>query len=420
MIPPHQLLVLSADTPAELEAAAERLRTELAQAPVSVIATRLRHQAGDARLRRFILCTSAADAITALDRPRRNNTMTAEVERPAPPVVFLFPGGGAQFAGMAADIYAASPVFREHVDRCVTLFGEHLGLDVRTAFDPDARLEDPPLGLAALFTAEYALAEFWQSLGVRPAAVIGHSLGEYSAAVVAGVLRLADAAVLVAVRARLLAGLPAGAMLGVELAEENVRSMLAGTELSIAAINAPKRCVVSGPAEHIAALGAELARQSIGARRLHISTAAHSGLVDSVLEEFGRAAAAIRPRPPRLPYISNVTGRWLSPDEASDPRYWQRHLRAPVRFADGLATILREVDTPVLLEVGPGTSLAGLVQQNDPAASLISSLRHPLDARTDAAALVRAVGDLWLAGVPIGWKSVQTGTAEVGTGDGRR
>lgn len=413
MISPWQLLVLSAGTREGLDEAAAGLRTELTRTSLAATAARLRREARHSRFRRFVLCADTGGALAALDRPRRAATMTAEVApAAAPSVVFLFPGGGAQFPGMAADVYAADPVFRDHVDRCAALFQERLGLDVRSALDETADLDDPRLGLAALFTVECALACFWRSLGVRPAAVLGHSLGEYAAAVLAGVLSLRDAAALVAVRARLLAGLPAGAMIGVELAEEDVRPLIAGTGLSIAAVNAPRRCVVSGPDESIAALDRELNAGGVGTRRVHVATAAHSALVDAVLEEFGRAVVAVRPRPPLVTYVSNMTGRRLSADEATDPRYWQRHLRAPVRFAEGLAGVLHGTGSPVLLEVGPGTSLANLVRQNDTAVRLVSSLRHPLDQRPDAAALTRAVGELWLAGVPIDWTALDHRPAE--------
>lgn len=412
MISPWQLLVLSADTLDELEAASSGLCAELEHAPVPAVAARLRRDVRDARFRRFVVGADGAEVIAALRRPRKAITMTAEVRRDCPPpVAFLFPGAGAQFAGMAADIYAASPLFRDRVDECAALFSEQLGLDVRAAFVQDTDVNDPRMAFTALFTVEYALTEFWRSLGVRPQAVIGHSMGEYTAAVVAGVLSLRDAAALVSVRARLLAGLPAGAMLGVELPEQDVRSIIAETELSIAAINAPLRCVVSGPAGQIDTLERGLAEREVKSRRVRIATAAHSVLVDAVLDEFGQAAAATSPRPPALTYVSNVTGRRLGPDEATDRRYWQRHLRQPVRFAEGLATVIGDGDPPVLLEVGPGTSLADLVRQNEPSAELISSLRHPRSQRTDAASLARATGELWLAGTRIDWAAVEAHAA---------
>jgi acyl transferase domain-containing protein len=247
---------------------------------------------------------------------------------------------------------------------------------------------------------EYALAGLWMSLGVRPAMMIGHSMGEYVAAALAGVMSLPDATRLVAHRARLMGDLPAGSMLIVAAPEPVVRELL--TEgVSLAAINAPSQVVVSGPTELVDQVEAALTERDLGVRRLRFGASAHSVLIEAILPEFAELVATVATAKPHVPCISNLTGTWLTGDQAMDPGYWVRHLRAPVRFADGVATVLA-TGPVVLLEVGPGTTLTTLGRQNG-AAATIASLRHPLDPRPDAAALATAAAELWLAGVPVDW-----------------
>jgi acyl transferase domain-containing protein len=261
------------------------------------------------------------------------------------------------------------------------------------------------LGLCALFVSEHALAQLWLSLGVRPAALIGHSLGEYTAAVLAGVLTLEDALALVGARARLLERLPRSAMLSVGLSEEDVTPLL-GPGLSLAAVNGPAQAVVSGDVEAVERLHERLSGLGVRVRRLRLSTAGHSSLVDAIAGEFAEATHGISVDRPSIPCISNVTGTWLTDDEALDPSYWVRHLRATVRFGDGVAALLTRAR--IVLEVGPGTTLSTLVRQAASAvgpATTISTLGHPLDATPEAAALAAAAGELWLAGAEVDWEA---------------
>ena len=319
-------------------------------------------------------------------------------------VAFAFPGGGAQHPGMVGGLYALSPVVRTEVDRCAGL----LDVDVRRALDPatsPGELEQPVLGLCALFVAEYALAQLWLSLGVRPDALIGHSLGEYTAAVVAGVLTLEDALSLVAARARLFERLPPSAMLSVGLSEDEVTPLL-GPGLSLAAINGPAQAVVSGDVEAVERLHEHLAERGVRVRRLRLSTAGHSSLVEAIAGEFAEATRRISADRPSIPCISNVTGTWLADEEALDPSYWVRHLRAPVRFGDGVAALLSRAR--IVLEVGPGTTLSTLVRQAGGSATTISTLGHPLDATPEPAALAADAGELWLAGAEVDWHAFAT------------
>jgi len=410
LIRPWYLIPLAGGSADELDAAASQLSSRLITGAATIAEVTAEYQrAGPAgRYRRCLLGRNAAELLSAIERPRRSSVMTARTDDDARrPVVFMFPGGGAQHAHMAADLYANAGAFRREAELCAKLFEERLGLDALavTRAEPGTGVEDLCLELASLFTVEYALARFWLSLGVQPAALLGHSLGEYVAATIAEAIALPDAVALVSARATLLAGLPPGAMISVEASEHEITAFT-GDGLSVAAVNGPRRCVVSGPRQSVAELEARLAASGIRVQRLRILGAGHSAMTDGVLEEFASFAAGIHPEPGRIPRISNVSGTWLTAAEAADPLYWKRHLRAPVRFADGLRTVLDDHKNAVFLEVGPGTSLSTLTRQNEPSASVVSSLPHPLDPASDAAIITRAAGQLWLAGAGIDWTSV--------------
>ncbi|HSS47481.1 MAG TPA: AMP-binding protein, partial [Thermoanaerobaculia bacterium] len=325
------------------------------------------------------------------------------------PVAFLFPGQGAQYVGMGKDLYDAEPAFRNAIDQCARLLQLHLGLDLRTVLYPSAdadpaagaaRLEQTALAQPAVFAVEYALAELLREWGIRPAAMLGHSIGEYVAACLAGVFSLQDALALVAARGRLMQSLPAGAMLVVPRPEEETRRRLAGG-LALAAVNGPSFSVVSGPSEEIDALAGSLAAEGIEGRRLHTSHAFHSAMMDPILEAFGQEVAKVRLSAPRIPYVSNLTGTGITAAQATDPAYWVRHLRETVRFADGAAELLQD-RSRVLLEVGPGRTLASFVRAASPERTALTTLRHPTDAE-GGEPLAHALGRLWLAGVRVDW-----------------
>jgi acyl transferase domain-containing protein len=404
---PHVLL-LSGETPEELENMTSEVATELERGRddgLDELAARLSRLDHPRAHRRVVVAADAEAAAQALRSGDPQAVRTAPRPADGGGVAFAFPGGGAQHPGMVGRLYGLSPVVRAEVDRCAEL----LDVDVRRALDPatsPSELEQPVLGLCALFVAEHALAQLWLSLGVRPAALIGHSLGEYTAAVLAGVLTLEDALSLVAARARLFERLPPSAMLSVGLSEEEVTPLL-GPGLSLAAINGPAQAVVSGDVEAVERLHEHLGERGVRVRRLRLSTAGHSSLVDAIEGEFAEVTRRVSAGRPSLPCISNVTGTWLADDEALDPSYWVRHLRATVRFGDGVATLLTRAR--IVLEVGPGTTLSTLVRQTAAGAAgpatTISTLGHPLDATPEPAAFATAAGELWLAGVEVDWEA---------------
>jgi thioesterase domain-containing protein/malonyl CoA-acyl carrier protein transacylase/acyl carrier protein len=325
-------------------------------------------------------------------------------------VAFLFPGQGAQHIGMAEELYAEEPVFREAVDEACKILRPELGLDLREAlYGGGPGLDETALAQPALFAVEHALARLWMSWGVKPEAMLGHSVGEYVAACLAGVFSLEDALRLVAARGRLMQEQPPGAMLAVPLPESQL--VLEGS-LSLAAVNAPASCVVSGTAEDIRAFRESLGErfgEELDCRILHTSHAFHSAMMDPVLEPFARLLRGMELRPPRIPFVSNRTGTWITADEAVSPEYWAGHLRNTVRFADGLSTLLGQGRRTALLEVGPGGTLGTLAGQHPDrkAADLVArSLRRPKEDQRDLEVLLGALGRLWLAGADIDWSAV--------------
>jgi phthiocerol/phenolphthiocerol synthesis type-I polyketide synthase E len=359
---------------------------------------------------------------------------TGAADESSPSVAFLFPGLGDHYPGMARGLYDAEPVFRAEVDRCAEILRPHLGLDLREVLfagggrrgprvggmdlrrmlgrapgdDPAAeRLNRTEIAQPAVFVVGYALARLWMSWGVRPEAVIGHSLGEYVAACVAGVLSLEDALAVVAARARIIGELPAGAMLAVPMDADDVRPRLADG-LAVATVNAPGLTVVAGPVDAVDALEARLTADGIAARRLPTTHAFHSPMLEPAADRLAEAFAGVRLSPPRIPMVSNLTGTWLTEAEATDPTYWTRHMLGTVRFSDGVRTLL-EAPGRVLLEVGPGQTLGAFVRQRADAAEaqvpVIGSMRYAYDRRDDQAVLLDALGRLWLAGVAPDWKA---------------
>ncbi|MCA9973502.1 MAG: acyltransferase domain-containing protein, partial [Anaerolineales bacterium] len=270
-----------------------------------------------------------------------------------------------------------------------------------------ARLQQTDMTQPALFVMEYALAQLYLAWGIRPQAMIGHSIGEYAAACLAGVFTLEEALALVAARGRLMQQMPPGSMLVVPLPEAAVRPYLTAG-LSVAVINGPEYSVISGPDEAIDDLQARLAADDVNGRRLHTSHAFHSSMMAGAVDPFAAQAARVRLQPPQIPFLSNVSGTWITDDEATDPNYWARHIRETVRFGAGLDVLLTDPAT-VLLEVGPGQVLSSLAEQHParlPQQVILSSIRHPRQARDDVDFLLTTLGRLWLAGVRPDWAAL--------------
>ena len=403
-----QLLPLSARTPEALEAAAGRLAAHLADRPEDLADVAFTLQMGRRAFehRRFAVCRGHGDAPAALRHGPGRRRMAG-----TPSIAFLFPGQGAQRAGAGSEIYAREPLFRSEVDRACEILRPALGFDLREALfsGSDERLRPTAVAQPALFVLEHALAGLWISWGIMPAALLGHSLGEYTAACLAGVFELEDALGLVAARGALMQSLPPGAMLAVPLPEEELAGQL-GPDLSLAAVNAPGRCVASGPEAAVMDLEERLRERGISARRLATSHAFHSAMMEPILEAFAEKVRAANPRPPRIPFLSNLTGDWITEAEATDPGYWTRHLRETVRFAAGVKRLAEE-PRRLFLEAGPGDSLTRLARQVlGPFAGREAAFASlPGGDAPEPAALLDAAGRLWLTGSRLDWPALHGG-----------
>lgn len=410
---PIHVFPLSARTPAALTAGAERLAGYLEQHPeedLDDVAYTLACRRRAFEYRQSVVFRDRPAAVAALRRLGAADCVPSGDERA--PVAFLFPGQGAQYVTMARELYYTEPVFEREIDRCAELFAVHIGDDLRTllfapAREADlaaARLEQTAITQPALFTVEYALAVLWQSWGLRPRAMAGHSIGEYVAATVAGVFSLEDAVRLVAVRGSLVQAMPTGAMLAVFLPESEAGTWLTD-DLSLAAVNSTRMCVISGPAPAVSALADRLAGAGIDCRRLHTSHAFHSRDMDGAVEPFVAQARTVTMRPPRIPFLSGVTGTWITNEQATSPEYWGRQLREPVRFDDILTELLGDPRL-LLLEVGPGDTLGSFARRHrgwQEGRTLVGSLPHPRDRRDDAEYAKLALTTLWRAGAPVDW-----------------
>ncbi len=403
-----QVLVVSARSPEALDTACDNLAAWLDRHPDQLTEAAWTLQTGRRgfSFRRGFAVLSAASAPATL-RQREPATEA----RPGLPVVFLFPGQGAQHLGMGAETYAAEAVFRSAFDECANLFLPHTGFDLRefliTTGDTGAKrglLNDTRLTQPALFAVEYALALLLKSWGLQPAGMLGHSIGEYVAATLAGTFSLTDATRIVAARARIMGACEPGAMLAVSLSAEEVASRLPAT-LDIAAVNSPALTVVSGPAEEIQIFAATLESSGTGARLLHTSHAFHSRMMKPAHAEFRAAWDGITLGEPETPWISNLSGAPVTAAEATSPEYWVRHLRGTVSFAEGLAT-LRAAGPCLFVECGPGTSLSSLVRRHPGLQDCANIPLFPPSKNSgegERLALLDGVGKLWSAGVDIAW-----------------
>lgn len=412
------LLVLSAKTQAALGAAATNLSSYLRRHPhlnLADVTYTLQMGRSEFHYRHTILCKNLENAVQALAAADIGTQRLLSDDMRT--VVFLFPGQGTQQIWMAQEVYRSEPLFRQTFDRCCELLKPHLNLDLRQIVYPSEgeaefasqQLEQTALAQPALFVVEYALAQLWISWGVRPAAMLGHSVGEYVAACLAGVFSLEEALALVSVRGRLMQQLPPGDMLSIALSPSDVRPMLT-SDLALAAHNAPELCVVAGAPTAIDDLKERLQQAGIAYTPLHTSHAFHSPMMQPILADFREQVNRINLQAPQIPYLSNLTGAWITSEAATNSDYWAAHLRQPVRFAEGMQTLLAD-PRRILLEVGPGQTLTILAKRNATTsnAPILPSLRRSGAAQSDTEVLFTALGQLWLQGVTVDWTGVNQG-----------
>ncbi|MBW4556586.1 MAG: SDR family NAD(P)-dependent oxidoreductase [Trichormus sp. ATA11-4-KO1] len=405
------LLCLSAKTDSALETATANLANHLQLHPeldLADVAYTLQVGRAEFNHRRVLVCQDTEDAANALQLPDHHRILTRCVDSGDHSIVFMFPGQGAQYVDMGKELYQTEPIFQEQIDLCCELLQPHLGLDLRSVIYPTEselqaaaeKLQQTAITQPALFVVEYALAKLWMSWGISPSTMIGHSIGEYVAACLAGVFSLEDALALVAIRGRLMQQLPVGAMLSVAKSAAEMKNLL-NENLSLAASNAPALCVVSGTHAAIDTIHQQLTALDVECRRLRTSHAFHSEMMEPIMEPFIKEVKKVKLNPPQIPLISNVTGTWITAEQATNPHYWGTHLRQTVEFTAGISTLLQEPNR-ILLEVGPGRSLCTLAQKHSDVVGLCS-LRHPQEKQSDVAFLLTTLGKLWLYGVQIEW-----------------
>ncbi len=415
---PYHLFPVSARSDTAVSAACEQLAAHLEDHPEldpADVATTLQTGRGVFDHRHFVVAPDVAAAATTL-RENAPRALRGRSKATSARVAFLFPGQGAQYPGMGADLYEREPVYRDAIDRCAELLRDDLGRDVRALLhatdDPDAEeaLRQTEVAQPAIFAVEWALAELWSSLAIEPVAMLGHSIGELVAATRAGVFSLEDGLRTVAARGRLMQECLPGAMLALPLGREEVAALTNGS-VAIAASNSPQSCVVSGPADAIEAVREQLGATGVEGRLLVTSHAFHSALVEPAMGPFAQVVGQVERRPPAIPYLSNLTGDWVTAEQACDPQYWAAHLRSEVRFSAALSTLVADRDT-LLLEVGPGQVLTTFARQHVADADgnpCVQSMRHPHQKVDDQAFLLAALGGVWAGGVNVDWGALRNG-----------
>ncbi|GCE13512.1 type I polyketide synthase [Tengunoibacter tsumagoiensis] len=414
--PASQLLLLSAKSATELEQMTTNLMSHLVARPdqeLADIAATLQLGRRELAHRRFLVAQNRQQLFEGGER-----WISGEQHRQNQGVVFLFPGQGNLSVGLSAGLYRTELIFRQTVDTCADLLRPYLKLDIRTLLYPEpgqeqqaeASLQETAFAQPVQFVLSYALAQLWQSWGIQPQAMLGHSLGEYVAACLAGVFTCEEALQIIAYRGALMQKMPIGSMISVALSEEAVRARLVpGVE--IAALNGAELTVVTGPRELVSAWQEQLSADGITYRPLRVTRAFHSALLDPIIPEFVAALRGIALRAPQIPYLSNVSGTWITASQATDPAYWGAQLRQPVQFIQGLH-VLQSLPSGAWLEVGPGASLSGLARRyqqtakQDQTFTVVASMPHPKDRRSEDLVLLEAVGHLWLAGVLLNWDAL--------------
>ncbi len=412
-----QLFLLSAKSKTSLDTMTENLRAWFEAHPEANLADAaytLQVGRRPFKHRRLIVGGSHGEVIEAIANKDTNLIGTRELHEAAPGVVFMFPGQGSQYVNMGRDLCESEPVFKQHFDRCCELFSREFGTDLKAIIFPKVgeeekaaeQLKQTIYTQASLFTMHYSLAKLWMHWGITPDAMMGHSIGEFAAACLAGVFSLEDAVKLVANRGRMMQELPGGSMLSVRAAEEDVLKKLpAGC--SIAANNGPQLCVASGPHEAIAKLQGELEKDGITCKLLVTSHAFHSPMMDAIVEPYRKVVEGVKLSAPRIPIVSTVTADWLKDDEATSPKYWSDHLRATVRFAQAVKFAWSDADR-VMLEVGPRTTATTLARQQSADTKkqvAVPSLGDSAGNGNELTQLLKAVGGLWQSGVLIDWNS---------------
>ncbi|MFC6584917.1 acyltransferase domain-containing protein [Sulfitobacter aestuariivivens] len=409
MISAHSKAALEANT----AALAAHLRAHPEQ-PLADVAYTLKEGRRAFAHRRVVVAESHAEAADLLEAADTRRVFTHEALGADPDVVFMFPGGGAQYAGMARDLYTTEPVFADWMDRGIAHLQPQLTYDIRALWLPeagqsgaaDAALKQPSVQLPLIAITEYALARLWLSWGVTPAAMVGHSMGENVAACLAGVMRFEDLIDLVLLRGQLFDEVPAGGMLSISASMDQIAPLL-GDDLDIASINAPELIAVSGPQAALDAMQRRLEAAEIDSQRVAIDIAAHSRMLEGILDRYRAFLATLDLQAPKMTFVSNRSGATITAEEATDPDYWVGQLRNTVHFAECIKT-LSAASPRVFLEVGPGKALSALASMNPGVrpGQVMSTLRHPEQDVADDVYFMSVIARLWACGCAADWSQI--------------
>lgn len=416
----HELLTFSAKTASALDQMKANMAAFLEAHPQ----TSLSHVAHTLQLGRnrfphseFVVARDTTHAVELLGKQKASQRQHTQANHYLE-TVFMFPGQGSQYLNMAAELYDALPQFQVLLDQAFKQATSVMALDPKALLfatagsfsDRASKLTQTQYAQPLLFLVEYSLAKLWMQWGLRPKAMIGHSLGELTAGCIAGVMTFEDALMVVIERGRLMQSMKPGSMVSVALSEPEVEKLLSGG-LTLAAVNSKNRCTVSGPGAEIDALLESCKTQDLVAHRLHTSHAFHSAMMDPMLDDFVAVFDQIKLAPAQIPFISCVTGTWIQPEQATNPQYWADQLRSTVQFKKGLATLLDRPQT-AFLEVGPGTSLCKLWRQEAGPNTVHLPLHSLPDANSDqpdSAVLFESLGHMWLHHAPVSWEKVHAG-----------
>ncbi|MCP4149154.1 MAG: acyltransferase domain-containing protein, partial [bacterium] len=376
--------------------------------------------------RRVVTASTATEIIEAIAAPGSEKVLTYTAGGEKLAVVFMFPGQGSQYTGMGRELYETEPHIRETMDRCFKILEPLMGINLKEILYPGVAdtgnkrpegdegdeknnaINKTAVAQPLIFVMEYAISRLLMHWGIKPYAMVGHSIGEYAAASIAGVLSLEDALNVVVERGRLMQQVPPGSMLGLQITREELNPLLEHNPgISPAADNGPGNITVSGTHEAVHDFEKQLKEKGYKYRRLHTSHAFHSAMMDPVLKPFEEKMKTVALKKPAIPYISNVTGTWITPAETTAPAYWAKHLRNPVRFSEGVKTLLAKKKT-LYIEVGPGRALSTFVKaQMDVTRGdqVVNTMRHPREDLSDTAYIHREIGRMWLFGKEINWQT---------------
>ena len=415
----HRLILLSAKTLSALEKMTKNLASHLREnhnLDLADVAYTLQVGRMAFMHRKICVCSTLEQASNALSSLDSGDLYSFTTTYGNKNIVFMFPGQGAQYVNMGIDLYKTESIFREEIDRCFDILEKAMGCNIKNILYPgissahhsnglnQTEINQTKMAQPLIFIFEYALAKLLMKWGITPHAMIGHSIGEYTAACLSGVFSLEEALSIVVTRGKLMQQMPGGSMLSVSLPESKVKSLLS-QDICLAAVNSASLCVVSGTHEAIEIFAKKIKKEGYQYKLLKTSHAFHSFMMDPLLKEFEIKVGQLKFNKPRIPYISNVSGNWITFDDAQNPSYWSNHLRQTVRFGDGLSQLFKNKNT-IFVEVGPGRVLSTFVGEHADKGKqhkVLNLIRHPNENVPDDFYLLNKIGHLWLYGKSIHW-----------------